>query len=226
MLQNAEADFRFKFRQLLEGYLKQIGAYDAAARERAGEFARRVEELKGAIASGGATEELSAADSEPAAEVAEPEEEMVPPTPLRPAAAVPESAEPRWRTRRPSRPSPRPRRQLKLSRPWRPKLGARRRTRNRALRRNQQPRPAQELFERPWWEPMPAESEETGRGESDDGHAARAATREEDTAAPQASADEEPVPVPEEPQERSQYPEDDEFLSDVDDTVGDDEFKW
>lgn len=48
VLRNAEADFRFRFRQMLEGYLAQINQTDDAA-GRGGEFARQAEILKAAL---------------------------------------------------------------------------------------------------------------------------------------------------------------------------------
>ncbi len=53
MLRNAEADFRFKFRALLEGYLKQLTAAEAGAREKAGEFERQARALRDAISESG-----------------------------------------------------------------------------------------------------------------------------------------------------------------------------
>ncbi|MBM3148319.1 MAG: DivIVA domain-containing protein, partial [Actinobacteria bacterium] len=53
MLRNAEADFRFKFRALLEGYLKQLTAAEAGAREKAGEFERQARALRDAISGSG-----------------------------------------------------------------------------------------------------------------------------------------------------------------------------
>jgi cell division initiation protein len=53
LLRNAEAEFRFKFRALLEGYLKQLAGDEAGARERAGEFERQAQALRDAIAAQG-----------------------------------------------------------------------------------------------------------------------------------------------------------------------------
>jgi len=53
LLRNAEAEFRFKFRALLEGYLKQLAGAEAGARERAGEFERQAQALREAIAAQG-----------------------------------------------------------------------------------------------------------------------------------------------------------------------------
>lgn len=53
LLRNAEADFRFKFRALLEGYLKQLAAAEAGARDKAGEFERQARALREAIAQSG-----------------------------------------------------------------------------------------------------------------------------------------------------------------------------
>jgi cell division initiation protein len=214
VLQNAEADFRFKFRQLLEGYLKQIGAFDVSARDRAGEFARRVEELKGAIASGGATEETPmAAVAPPAAEVATPQRaETVVALPVQPVVAA--SAPAVAPAPEPSDPEPAPA----------PVAAAEPREAEAATVTQPQPRPSQPHVERPWWEPIPPEGEEP----EDEPAAATPLIHDadEDTTALDGSADEEPAGAAEKPPERSRFAEDDEFLSDVDDTVGDNEFKW
>jgi cell division initiation protein len=51
-LKNAEADYRFKFRALLEGYLKQVSAQEGGARERAEHFEQQAQALREAIVSG------------------------------------------------------------------------------------------------------------------------------------------------------------------------------
>jgi len=66
MLRNAEADFRFKFRALLEGYLKQLTAAEAGARERAGEFERQARALRDAITESGQRPAATAAQPAPA----------------------------------------------------------------------------------------------------------------------------------------------------------------
>jgi cell division initiation protein len=48
-LRNAEDEFRFRFRSLLEGYLKQLGDIDRGAQERASDFKRQAEALKEAM---------------------------------------------------------------------------------------------------------------------------------------------------------------------------------
>lgn len=243
VLQNAEADFRFKFRQLLEGYLKQIGAFDGTARERAGQFERRVEELKGAIASGGVTEEIAKPTTEPPAQASRPElapadsrtEAPAPVTALPPVepvvtppprpVAVPEPvqsaapqeapAPPVTLTPRPQEPEPTPsvapEAPDRESQPERPAVES-------------QPRPAQPHAERPWWEPIPPEEDEAEEKETKATQVDRQA--QEDVAALHGTPDEEPEAPAEKPVERARFPEDDEVLSDVDDTVGDNEFKW
>lgn len=49
VMRSSEEDFRFKFRSLLEGYLKQLGSIDQAA-EKDGGFARQAEEIKRTLA--------------------------------------------------------------------------------------------------------------------------------------------------------------------------------
>jgi cell division initiation protein len=49
LLKNAETDFRFKFRALLEGYLKQVAASEGGARARAGQFEQQAQALREAI---------------------------------------------------------------------------------------------------------------------------------------------------------------------------------
>ena len=247
VLQNAEADFRFKFRQLLEGYLKQIGAFDGTARERAGQFERRVEELKGAIASGGATEELPKPVAEPpeqashsvptpatpqseapapvAPVVTEPQAEPVVTMPPRPvvvpepveSAPVQEAAAPPI-TLVPEPPQPEPAPSVE------PVVSADEGHPEQPAAVEPQPRPATQHVERPWWEPIPPEEDEVEEEQTQATQLERQA--QEDVAALHGTPDEEPEPPADKPAERSRYPEDDEFLSDVDDTVGDNEFKW
>jgi len=183
LLRNAEADFRFKFRQLLEGYLQQVGGEDATARERAGEFARQAEELKAAI------------------------EAERPPKPRVEAAAAPGPGSP--------------------------------------------PEQAPPAVGRHWWEPSPEEAEveatkaeasgDIGAAEAPAPAAPEKAEEGEDTealaepevAAGPASTDTTAAatvgvaPDDEaEPAAAGPTPADDEFMADVDDQVGDDDFKW
>jgi cell division initiation protein len=232
VLQHAEADFRFKFRQLLEGYLEQIGTFDATARERAAEFARRVEELKGALALGGTTTEEMAAPTPagepesqpPAAETApKPSTETVVPMPVRPvgvtstpvqsAASQEAPVSPATFFPEPSGPQPSvaPAPEAPAEAEWP------------AAVETQPPAPKPQV-ERPWWEPIPAE----GNLSEDDQTAATRLEREaeEDAAALRGSPVKESEAAAGKPAEPSRLPEDDEFLSDVDDTVGDNEFKW
>jgi cell division initiation protein len=67
LLKNAESDYRFKFRALLEGYLKQVAAAEGGARERAGQFEQQAQALREAIvAEGGAPAPPRAAPPGPA----------------------------------------------------------------------------------------------------------------------------------------------------------------
>lgn len=50
LLQNAQADFRFKFRALLEGYLKQLEAGERTGKPGEGDFQRQADALRAAIA--------------------------------------------------------------------------------------------------------------------------------------------------------------------------------
>jgi len=50
ILKNAQEEFRFKFRGLLEGYMKQLTELDQGAKARTSEFAKQAEALKEAIA--------------------------------------------------------------------------------------------------------------------------------------------------------------------------------
>ena len=252
VLQNAEADFRFKFRQLLEGYLKQIGAFDGTARERAGQFERRVEELKGAIASGGTTEEMPKPAAQPAEPTFQPErafsaaaeptpqpetaapstpvaakpaEEPVVTMPTRPVA-VPQPAEPALLREaaapavtlapRPSEPEPAP--AVASEVPNEPEEA------QRAAAEESQPLPPKQHVERPWWEPIPPEGDEPEEEQTQATPLDRQA--QEDVAALRGTPAQEPEAPAARPAEQSRLPEDDEFLSDVDDTVGDNEFKW
>jgi len=240
VLQNAEADFRFKFRQLLEGYLKQIGAFDQSARDRAGEFARRVEELKGAIASGGSTEQPAAAaaaaveppavEAAPATAGAAEEEGTALPIPARPVVVAPAPVEPNVPSEAPASPvalapepnEPKPAAAPASATPAEPREAEQARAAD-PQSRPTPPKTARPRVERPWWEPIPPEEDEAEEGQT-------VATQlqhdvEEGEAALRGSPEEEPGAA-EKPPERSRFPEDDEFLSDVDDTVGDDEFKW
>ena len=228
VLQNAEADFRFKFRQLLEGYLKQIGAYDVSARDRAGEFARRVEELKGAIASGGATEDAPATAAAPAAAAPQPQETM-PPMPAAVIAAAPEPAEPGVLRRVPApvvAPAPE---SAPAATHMAPPESHDQEAEPVTVEQPQPPEPAPATpveprphVERPWWEPIPPEGEESEEDQTVATPVPGAA--EGGTVAPDGPSEEEAAAekLPEGPR----FPEDDEFLSDVDDTVGDNEFKW
>jgi cell division initiation protein len=193
LLRNAEADFRFKFRQLLEGYLQQVGGEDVATRERADEFARQAEELKAAI------------------------EAERPPLPRPAAPAAPAEA--------PAAPAP-------------------------PEDRPPAPEPAPPVVGRHWWEPSP-EEEEAARTEGTGASAAEEApsppqpqghTDEgEDTEALEGPGSAAAVESADESEggEQAAGPggeeaspaagpvgADDEFLADVDDRVGDDEFKW
>jgi len=97
LLRNAEAEFRFKFRALLEGYLKQLAAAEAGTRERAGEFERQAQALRDAIASQG----KSGAGEQPGPAEATPK----PPTQAAPSTPVPQPAQ-QQAAARPSPPAP------------------------------------------------------------------------------------------------------------------------
>jgi len=88
MLKNTEAEFRFKFRALLEGYLKQLGAVEDGARERATEFEERAKALRDAIVAGGAA---AAPATAPGPDVA-PTRPPAPPVAAAPAPASPPSS--------------------------------------------------------------------------------------------------------------------------------------
>jgi len=102
-LKGAESDFRFKFRQLLEGYVEQLGGPSVAAKEeeRKPDFAQHAEAIKEAIAREAvgqtAARGVGAKQAPPAG--AQPEAESVakaakPPTPPQEAKAAPPPAEP------------------------------------------------------------------------------------------------------------------------------------
>jgi cell division initiation protein len=94
VLQNTESDFRFKFRQLLEGFLKQLEALEAPARERAGTFAQRAEELKAAIAAERPPQEAKPAAA--ASEHAPAAPAVAPARQPQPAPAEPPRERPWW----------------------------------------------------------------------------------------------------------------------------------
>jgi cell division initiation protein len=96
VLRNAEQDFRFKFRALLQGYLKQLDeAEGAKAGEAAADFARQAEAIKDAISrevpvvAGDTPEEDTMT---PVAAPAEPAASTLPPIPAPDAVTVPEPA--------------------------------------------------------------------------------------------------------------------------------------
>ncbi len=80
-LKSAQEDFRFTFRQMLEGYLRQLGDSPEAEEPAAGDFARHAEAIKEAIAR----------ESTPAPVVTE---EPAPASAPEPKAAPPEAAVP------------------------------------------------------------------------------------------------------------------------------------
>jgi hypothetical protein len=87
-----------------------------------------------------------------------------------------------------------------------------------------QPRQAEPHVERPWWEPIPPEDDEAEEEQTKASQLDRQV--QEDAAALRGTPEEEPEAPTQKPADRARLPEDDEFLSDVDDTVGDNEFKW
>ena len=86
VLRNAQEEFRFKFRGLLEGYMKQLAELDQGAKVRTSEFARQAEAIKEAIA----REETPPAVAEEPPAAIEPE---TPPTPLEAPAPLVAAAE-------------------------------------------------------------------------------------------------------------------------------------
>lgn len=86
LLRSTESDFRFKFRAVLEGYLKQLEAAEAGAHERAGEFERQTRALRDAISESG--RQPAAAAAPPAATSGTEEETVVTDA----AASAPERA--------------------------------------------------------------------------------------------------------------------------------------
>ena len=96
-LRSAEEDFRFKFRQLLDGYLRQLqDTPDVADASQATDFSRHAEAIKEAIARESAPERPAAAA--PRAEAPQPAGE--PEAPVTPVVVPAEAA--------PSRPAPDP----------------------------------------------------------------------------------------------------------------------
>jgi cell division initiation protein len=97
-LRSAEQDFRFKFRQLLEGYIKHIEEAPATVAMAPGEgmaqaeFARNAEAIKQAIAREGAEDAAAVPPVAAAATAADPEPVEVAPESEAPAAAEREEA--------------------------------------------------------------------------------------------------------------------------------------
>jgi len=86
VLKSSEEDFRFKFRSLLEGYVKQLGEVDEQSKK-TGRFATQTEQIKEAMAHDAASRPSA---PPPAAKPAAP----TPPPAARPAAPAPSSQAP------------------------------------------------------------------------------------------------------------------------------------
>ena len=81
-LRSAEEDFRFKFRQLLDGYLRQLQETPAVAAAQAPDFSRHAEAIKEAIARESAPERPEVPRTEPQEPADEPEAAAGPSTPV------------------------------------------------------------------------------------------------------------------------------------------------
>jgi cell division initiation protein len=208
MLRNAEADFRFKFRALLEGYLKQLTAAEAGAREKAGEFERQARALRDAISESGQRPSQSAeGPAQPAAAAAAtppegPRAETPAQAPGRPGAGAP-AAEPEGH----SAPAARPEAPAPATRPGAAQAGPTAPSAASPPGGTPPKRPAPETPPSPQVAAQPAAAAPQPSGEADEA---------EDTA------------VLDEPEVRRLQPdeEEDDFFADVDDRIGGKEFKW
>ncbi|HET6476455.1 MAG TPA: DivIVA domain-containing protein [Thermoleophilia bacterium] len=206
-LKSGEEDFRFKFRQMLEGYLRQLGEAKKSAEEPAGQdLARHAEAIKEAIARESAPKPPAEPAASPpavhAAEESKPEPAATPP-------AVHAAAE--------SEPEP-PRRSAQQAPPVAPARGPG------GIARG--PGGVQAGVQRrdPAPDAAPAEPEVTRiqpAGQPADDAGESEAPPKSPTTSDEADADETPVR-----RERILFGETDDLLDDVDSGVNENEFKW
>lgn len=190
LLRNTESDFRFKFRQMLEGFLKQISGGDESARERADEFARQAEQLKAAL------------------------EAERSPKPAAPQAVPPARAEPAAAVRHWWEPSPEEEEAAKAETAGPGESGQ-------PLARSGQPSsPAAPLAA---GEPPRADDAQSQTA-ADAGEDTEALDEDEPDAFDEDEATRETSPVSREASEHVDPHGD--LMADVDDRVGDDDFKW
>ncbi len=224
-LKSGEEDFRFKFRQMLEGYLRQLGEAKKSAEEPAGkDLARHAEAIKEAIARESApkppAEPAAAPPAVHAAEEPEPGPAAIPPAVH--AAEEPEpkpfAAPPAVHAAERSEPEPL-RRPAQEAPPVPPARGPGGIARGPGGVQAGVPRrdPASDA--------APAESEVTGsqpagQPAADDADESEAPP-ESPTTSDEADADETPVR-----RERILFGETDDLLDDVDSGVNENEFKW
>ena len=206
-LKSGEEDFRFKFRQMLEGYLRQLGEAKKSAEEPAGQdLARHAEAIKEAIARESAPKPPAEPAASPpavhAAEESKPEPAATPPS-------VHAAAE--------SEPEP-PRRSAQQAPPVAPARGPG------GIARG--PGGVQAGVQRrdPAPDAAPAEPEVTRiqpAGQPADDAGESEAPPKSPTTSDEADADETPVR-----RERILFGETDDLLDDVDSGVNENEFKW
>jgi cell division initiation protein len=198
LLRNAEGDFRFKFRALLEGYLKQLAGEDRPARQKAGEFAKQAQVLKDAIENG-----------RPVAEPPQPPAAAEADTP---SIAVPEYVHPSAPPGLPEEPATEEPAAAVPAEPPTEEVPS--------------PAGAGDALIAPSLGPEPAV--EPASAAADEGEDTAALTGAQQPAAAAIPAWAQPTsPQPAAPQTtRPPIAKDDDFLADVDDGLGDNEFKW
>jgi cell division initiation protein len=198
-LRSAEEDFRFKFRQLLDGYLRQLQeAPKAAAAAPANDFSRHAEAIKEAIARESGPERSETSAAKPGQEPAE--TPTAPEAPSEHPAATPAAATPEAPLERPAPPPERP-----AARPA-PEAPAVAPARGRGgIQAGVHPAPDPE-------------------GAQDDSASRRAPSVDDpEVTAAGAAPDDDAVP---QRRERILFGESDDLLSDVDTGVNENEFKW
>lgn len=216
-LRSAEEDFRFKFRQLLDGYLRQLqDTPDVAEAPPAADFSRHAAAIKEAIAREATT---SRPETAPAARIVTPEPPVEVVTPERPVAAVP-TPEPPKEVTSPAEPP------LEVTATPEPPAATEVEPEPEPLRRPAVPEEPAVVPQRgrggvqagvPAEAPAEVAAGRPGRPEPDD---------PEVTASHPAPAGE---PGEEDPQKRRGrilFGESDDLLADVDTGVNEDEFKW
>ena len=209
-LKSGEEDFRFKFRQMLEGYLRQLGEAKKSAEEPAGQdLARHAEAIKEAIARESAPKPpAEPAAAPPAVHAAEEPKPKPEPAAAPPAVHAAEESEPEP-----------PRRSAQQAPPVAPARGPG------GIARG--PGGVQAGVQRrdPAPDAAPAEPEVTriqpaGQPAADDAGESEAPPKSP-TTSDEADADETPVR-----RERILFGETDDLLDDVDSGVNENEFKW